>query len=134
MLLSILAIFLAGLLTPFFYKRYQQAVALILSVLVLGTIAYFSTYLVHVSHGKTFLSTFSWLDLLDVHLSFYMDGLSLFFTLIISIIGLLVLLYSFKYMQHYPKQGRFFCYLLLFMGSMLGVVLSANLISLFVFW
>jgi multicomponent Na+:H+ antiporter subunit A len=134
MLLTILSIFFASLLTPFFYKRHQKAVALVLSVLVLGTIMYFSTYLLPVSHGKTFISTFSWLDALHVHLSFYIDGLSLFFALIIAVIGLLVLLYSFKYMEHYPKQGRFFSYLLLFMGSMLGVVLSANLISLFIFW
>ncbi len=134
MLFSILATFIAGLLTPFFYERYKVVVATLHSLLLLGIISFFLTFLGPVLQGETFISNFSWIDSLDIHLSFYIDGLSLFFALLITIIGLLVLLYSYQYMKHYPKQGRFFCYLLVFMGSMLGVVLSANLISLFVFW
>jgi len=134
MLLSILAICFAGLLSPFLYKRYKYIFAPIQSILVLGVIIFFANHVGPVSTGKTFTSSFSWVASLHIQLSFYLDGLSLFFALLITVVGLLVLLYSYKYMEHYPKQGRFFCYLLLFMGSMLGVVLSANLISLFVFW
>ena len=134
MLNSILAVFFASILTPFFYNRYKKVVAPMLSLLLLGIIIYFSTFLGLIIKGKTITSMIPWIDSISVHLSFYLDGLSLFFALLISIFGLLVLLYSFQYMRHFPRQGRFFSYLLFFMGSMLGVVLSANLISLFVFW
>ena len=134
MLLTILLIFFASLLSPFFYKRYQLAFATLLSLLLLGIIAFYATHLPQVSQGESFVSSFSWIDSLNIHLTFYLDGLSLFFTMLITVMGLLVLLYSFKYMEDYPNRGVFFSYLLLFMGAMLGLVLSANLISLFVFW
>lgn len=134
MLISILSIFSSSLITPFFYKRHRNIVAVMLSVLLLGIITYFFTYLAPVVQGESFTSTTLWVDSLGINLSFYLDGLSLFFTFLVTVTGLLVLLYSFKYMEHYREQGRFFCFLLFFMASMLGLVLSANLISLFVFW
>jgi multicomponent Na+:H+ antiporter subunit A len=69
-----------------------------------------------------------------VDLSFALDGLSLTFVLLVSGIGALVLIYSGAYLGEQPGGGRFFAYLLLFMGSMLGLVLSDNVITLFVFW
>jgi multicomponent Na+:H+ antiporter subunit A len=69
-----------------------------------------------------------------VDLSFALDGLSLTFVLLVSGIGALVLIYSGAYFGEQPGGGRFFAYLLLFMGSMLGLVLSDNVITLFVFW
>src|SRR5690606_19317318 len=46
----------------------------------------------------------------------------------------LIILYAGYYMKGMEHANRFFGYLILFMGSMLGLVLSGNLISLFVFW
>ena len=50
------------------------------------------------------------------------------------VIGLLVILYARYYLSEKDPMGRFFAYLLLFQGSMLGVVLSENLIQLLIFW
>jgi len=130
----ILAIFVASILTALFYKRYGKLVIALLSLLFIVIVAFFSRYLAPVTHGKTFTTTYSWIESLHINLSFYIDGLSLFFVLLISVFGLLVFLYAFSYMKHYDQRNRFFSYLLFFMGAMLGVVLSANLISLFVFW
>jgi NADH:ubiquinone oxidoreductase subunit 5 (subunit L)/multisubunit Na+/H+ antiporter MnhA subunit len=69
-----------------------------------------------------------------VYLSLWIDGLSLFFALLIAGIGVLITWYSHYYFALPERRGRFFAYLLLFMGSMLGLVLSANLLALFVFW
>ena len=49
-------------------------------------------------------------------------------------IGLLVILYARYYFSERDSLGRFYAYLLLFMGAMLGVVLSENLIQLLIFW
>lgn len=56
------------------------------------------------------------------------------FALLITGIGSLVVLYSIYYLSEREAIGRFYTYLLLFMGAMLGVVLSDNLIVLYVFW
>ncbi|TFH21828.1 MAG: DUF4040 domain-containing protein [Myxococcales bacterium] len=77
---------------------------------------------------------FSWIPQLGVSFSMLADGLSMLFALIIAGIGVIVFTYATAYLGPDEKRRRFFCYLLLFMGAMLGVVLSANLIALFVFW
>ena len=77
----------------------------------------------------------SWIPSIGISISFYLDGLSLLFTLLISGIGLLVVLYSIFYLDEERKdQQRFYAYLLMFMGAMLGVVLSDNLLVLYAFW
>jgi multicomponent Na+:H+ antiporter subunit A len=134
MLFSLLSIFLAGLLAAFFYRRYPKVALPVLSLFLLGIIAYFARFTAPVLQGKVLIQEVPWINALDIHFTFLLDGLSLFFALLITVFGLLILLYSSKYMEHSAQRGRFVSYLLLFMGSMLGVVLSANLISLFVFW
>src|SRR5690606_29605783 len=62
------------------------------------------------------------------------DGLSLLFSLLISGIGALIYFYASSYLKKDPFINRFYCYLTIFMGAMLGLVLSDNLISLFMFW
>ena len=77
----------------------------------------------------------SWIPSLGITITFNLDGLSLLFALLISGIGLLVVLYSIYYLDEEKKdQQRFYAYLLLFMGAMLGVVLSDNLLVLYAFW
>ncbi|MBN8635499.1 MAG: DUF4040 domain-containing protein [Anaerolineae bacterium] len=75
-----------------------------------------------------------WVPSLGVNLSFQLDGLALLFALIISGIGTLVLLYSAGYFDDPAEYARFSRYTLIFMSAMLGVVTSANLLLLFVFW
>lgn len=76
-----------------------------------------------------------WVPTLGVELKFLVDGLSVFFGLIVSGVGALVVIYSAFYLDgHYAHHGRFYAYLLLFMASMLGAVLADNLLALFVFW
>ncbi|TVQ42442.1 MAG: DUF4040 domain-containing protein [Saprospirales bacterium] len=75
-----------------------------------------------------------WVPEMGINLSFKLDGLSFLFTLLICGIGTLVYFYSVNYMKNHPHFIRFFSFLTLFMGSMLGLVLSDNLITLFIFW
>jgi multicomponent K+:H+ antiporter subunit A len=75
-----------------------------------------------------------WLPQLGLSLSFFVDGLGLFFAALILTIGLLIILYARFYLAGADPMGRFFSYLLLFQGSMLGIVLSDNILLLVVFW
>lgn len=77
----------------------------------------------------------AWIPSLGINLSFLADGLSLFFALIVSGVGTLIVFYATLYLDdHYKHHGRFYCYLILFMAAMLGTVMANNLMLLFVFW
>ena len=84
--------------------------------------------------GQTIAFSLPWLPALGLNLSLRLDGLSLLFVLLILGIGLLVIMYARYYLSSRDPMGRFYAFLLLFMGSMLGVVLSDNLILLLIFW
>ena len=76
----------------------------------------------------------AWAPSLGLSLSFNLDGLGLLFALLIAAIGALVVLYASAYLENHPQAGRFYASLLAFMGAMLGVALSDNILTLFVFW
>ncbi|HQS01622.1 MAG: monovalent cation/H+ antiporter subunit A [Halothiobacillus sp. 24-54-40] len=78
--------------------------------------------------------SFSWIPLIGLDFAFRLDGLSLLFSGIILIIGLLIIVYAQYYLALEDSAARFFASLMLFMGAMLGIVLSENLIQLVVFW
>ena len=75
-----------------------------------------------------------WLPALGLDFGFRMDGLAWLFALLITGIGALIVLYAAWYLDAADPAGRFFVFLLLFMGAMLGVVLADNLILLVVYW
>ena len=76
-----------------------------------------------------------WMPSLSLSLSFFIDGFSLLFLLLITGIGTFIVLYASDYLHGHKDEGRFF-----FSGCSylwqrcLGVVSSDNLLSLFVFW
>jgi multicomponent Na+:H+ antiporter subunit A len=76
----------------------------------------------------------TWAPSLGLSLSFNLDGLGLLFALLITGIGALVVLYASAYLDGHPHAGRFYGWLFAFMGAMLGVALSDNILTLFVFW
>jgi multicomponent Na+:H+ antiporter subunit A len=86
------------------------------------------------SHDQEVIYTLPWFRVLGVNFSLWIDGLSVFFALLIAGMGLLITWYSYYYLDPTERHGRFYAYLLCFMGAMLGLVLSANLLTLFVFW
>ncbi len=84
--------------------------------------------------GELIIQRWVWIPAIGLELALRLDGLSFMFMTMILGIGLLVILYARYYLPERDTMGRFYAYLLLFMGSMLGVVLSENLILLLMFW
>jgi NADH:ubiquinone oxidoreductase subunit 5 (subunit L)/multisubunit Na+/H+ antiporter MnhA subunit len=78
--------------------------------------------------------TTNWVPQLGLQLTFRADGFSLLFAVLIAFIGILIFCYAASYLSPREKHGRFYSYLLLFGGSMLGLVLTDNLVALFAFW
>ncbi|MFO7576849.1 MAG: monovalent cation/H+ antiporter subunit A [Pelovirga sp.] len=87
-----------------------------------------------VFNGAMPLSSWSWIPAIGLNFSFRVSGFGFLFALLILGIGLLIVLYARFYISAEDPMGRFYTYLLLFMGSMLGIVLSENLILLMMFW
>ena len=62
------------------------------------------------------------------------DGLAVFMAIVSSLISSIILLYSTSYISHYQYQDEYYLMVVLFLGAMMGLVFSANLILLYVFW
>ncbi|MDP2105298.1 MAG: proton-conducting transporter membrane subunit, partial [Desulfobulbaceae bacterium] len=79
----------------------------------------------------------AWLNFspnLTANLGIYLDPISVMMVVVITIISLMVNIYSIGYMKDDPAFGRFFALLALFTFSMLGLVVSSNILQMFVFW
>jgi NADH-quinone oxidoreductase subunit L len=67
-------------------------------------------------------------------LTFLPDGLAVFLAVVATVVGSLAVVFSVDYMKGERQLGRYYAYVLFFIGSMVGLVLSSNLLMIFVFW
>jgi len=120
--------FLGVLLTPVFPRRYRR----FLAVFAIGFTFLFSllclTELVKGRHLSSSIVLTEWFSL-----SFIADGLAVFMAVVSSFVAFLICIYSQEYMQGYPEKDEFYFWTQLFVGAMMGLVFSANLILLFCF-
>ena len=87
-----------------------------------------------VSNGEIIRFEALWLPQFGLNFTLRLDGFAWLFAMLITGIGFLVVLYARYYMSEDDPVPRFFSFLLAFMGAMLGIVLSGNVILLSVFW
>ncbi len=84
--------------------------------------------------GTVVQSQTDWLPAFGLNLHFMLDGLGLLFALLILGIGLLIQIYARFYLAKGEAFARFYTYLMLFQGAMLGIVISDNILLLLIFW
>ncbi|MCZ7463232.1 putative monovalent cation/H+ antiporter subunit A [Rhizobium rhizogenes] len=132
--LSMFLPFLAALAAPVLVKRLGHNAAWLLALAPGLAFVHFALMLPDIAAGGVVTGGYAWVPSFNLSFSWFIDGLSLTFALLITGIGLLIVLYAGGYMKGHPQQGRFLSFLLLFMGAMLGVVVSDSLLMLFVFW
>ncbi|WP_334141005.1 hydrogen gas-evolving membrane-bound hydrogenase subunit E [Rhabdothermincola sp.] len=87
-----------------------------------------------IADGGSLVQSVEWVPGLGLDIRLRLDGFALLFVFLISGIGLLVFVYSRWYVRPDPANGRLAATLLAFAGAMLGLVVSDNLLTLFVFW
>jgi len=134
MQVAVLVIYLAALLTPWLFPSHQHRTAWALALVPAALTIWFFGFVPDIAAGETIVHEFAWIPGLDVSFNMVLDGLSLLFALLICGIGTFIVLYAGAYLKGHKDQGRFLVVLMAFMGSMLGLVLADNLITLFVFW
>jgi len=134
MLIAVLSGFATAVVAPSIYRFARGASGWLLAILPFGLLLYFASFAPATAAGEVFVFSYDWAPSLGIRLSFLIDGLSIFFALLISGIGALILVYTSGYLHGHAQLGRFYAYILIFMASMLGLVLADNLIALYVFW
>ncbi|MBH9582043.1 Na+/H+ antiporter subunit A [Staphylococcus felis] len=133
--LAVLLPLIFSILIPTLYRFYKR-IHLGWFVLPIPVVLfiYFLSYIKLTMSGHYTEQSVSWMPQIGMNFDVYVDGLGLLFALLITGIGSLVVLYSISYLNQEEQLGHFYCYLLIFMSAMLGVVLSDNLLILYLFW
>lgn len=132
--LLLVAGFAGSLAVPLLHRassRFATLLAIGVPTLLCGWLA---TNVAPVSRGVFLQSVHTWVPSLGIGFSLRLDGLSLLFALLITGIGAAVAIYASGYLPDNARRARFYAYLLAFMSSMLGVVLSSDVFLIFVFW
>lgn len=65
---------------------------------------------------------------------FYADSLAVFMACVSSLVGAVIVLYSFGYISHYPWRNEYYFMVVTFLGAMMGLIFARNLLVLYVFW
>lgn len=121
-LLAPLAVYLAGRLR----SGARNALAVLVAMVPVVWLA--------LLYGRTAQVDYYRLPFLDLTLSLRLNALGWFFAMAVAAIGLLSILFSVGYMKGKERLNFYYAAMLLVNGSMLGIVLSGDLISLYVFW
>ena len=84
--------------------------------------------------GQPYSSQVQWIPALGLNANYFLDPLGLMFAGLILGIGLLIVIYAAFYLSAADSSARFFSFLMLFQGAMLGIVISDNILLLLIFW
>ncbi len=131
---ALLLPFLASLLAAVLPSNARNAEAWLagtVAVIGLGVMVYLYP---QITNGGVVRHEIEWIPSLGLNLILRLDGFSWLFGVLVTGVGFLVVLYARYYMSPKDPVPRFFAFFLAFMGSMLGLVLSGNIIQLVVFW
>jgi multicomponent K+:H+ antiporter subunit A len=134
LILLLLLPFVGSLITTFLPTRARTALAGVAGAVSALAATWVLLLYPQVRDGGVLKETIPWVPSLGIELVLRVDGFAWMFALIITVIGVLVCLYSRYYMSPDDPVARFYALFLAFMGAMLGVVLSGNLLQLVVFW
>lgn len=134
LVLLVILPWLGSLVAVLMPSNARNAESLVAGLLALSALVMTCMHFPEVASGGVIEQRIEWLPSLGLNLVFRMDGFSWMFTVLVLGIGALVALYARYYMSPSDPVPRFFAFLLSFMGAMIGVVLSGNLVQLVLFW
>ncbi|WP_447529310.1 putative monovalent cation/H+ antiporter subunit A [Vreelandella sp. TE19] len=134
MQLAILLGFLLAASAPLMNRWFGQQTSFLLALFPGAIAAWLLSQAGSIVTEGPLLLEWQWVPSLGISLTFMIDGLSLLFGLLITIIGTCVLVYAGGYLKGSPDIARFHVAMLAFMMSMLGLVMADGLLTLFVFW
>ena len=126
---------IAAALTPLLGRLLGRRVAAVGAVVLLGVVGALALQVPDVLDGRVRTSSTPWLPAIGLDLDLRLDALALVFALVVAGIGVMVLLYAWRYFAaDDPAAVRISALLTFFAGAMLGVVLADDVILLFIAW
>ncbi|MDM0027097.1 monovalent cation/H+ antiporter subunit A [Variovorax saccharolyticus] len=126
--------FVASVLAALLPSDARNRESTLAGLVALGCALQAAWFFPDLANGNVIRQRIEWLPVLGLDLSFRMDGFAWLFCMLVLGIGALVVLYARYYMSASDPVPRFFSFFLAFMGAMMGVVLSGNLIQMVMFW
>jgi multicomponent K+:H+ antiporter subunit A len=126
--------FIASVLAALLPSDARNRESTLAGLVALGCAIQAAWFFPHLANGNVIREEITWLPALGLNLVFRMDGFAWLFCMLVLGIGALVVLYARYYMSASDPVPRFFSFFLAFMGAMMGVVLSGNLVQMVLFW
>lgn len=126
--------FVGSLITAILPTRARTALASWAGLVSACAAAWVIMLFPDVMHAGIVREELQWLPSAGLNLVLRMDGFSWMFSVLVTVIGALICLYARYYMSPEDPVARFYSSFLAFMGAMLGLVLSGNLVQLVMFW
>ncbi len=126
--------FVASLLAALLPSNARNRESTLAGLVALGCAIQTAWFFPRLASGNVLRQEIEWLPELGLNLVFRMDGFAWLFCMLVLGIGALVVLYARYYMSASDPVPRFFSFFLAFMGAMMGVVLSGNLMQMVFFW
>ena len=135
LLLPLLALpFVMAAIVAAAHRLPRTALAWLAALAPLGGLALLAAMAPAILDGQVLHDRHAWLPRIGLEFTLRVDGFAWMFALLVLAIGALVVMYARYYLSERDSVPRFLAFLLLFMGAMLGVVVSGNLLLLCVFW
>ncbi len=135
LLVTLVALPFAGsVVAAFFPTNARNAEAWLAAGVALAGLAIAAFFWSPIARGSVLRAEFEWVPQLGLNFVIRLDGYAWSFVVLVCAIGLLVILYARYYMSPDDPVPRFFSFLLGFMGAMLGIVVSGNLLQIVFFW
>jgi multicomponent K+:H+ antiporter subunit A len=134
LLLIVMLPFLGSLCAAVLPANARNAEAWLAGIVALACVGLTASLYPAIQGGEAVRMVLPWAPSLGLNFSLRMDGYAWLFAMLVTAMGALVVLYARYYMSPADPVPRFFAFFLAFMGAMLGVLLSGNLVQLAVFW
>jgi len=123
-------------IAAFMLRRSEGAAPLVLITALAGSLVLSIRALSFAGRQRAFTTAFTWLSSghVTLEVGVLIDGLSSVMLVVVCLVSLLIQVYSIGYMRGEIGYGRYFAYMSLFSGSMLGLVISDNIVQTYIFW
>lgn len=127
-------IFIGALVAPLICRLFKKYSPWLLCLFPLVSFIGLLSLAPQVFTGKRLIEKYEWVNALGFNFQFDLDGLSLLFVLLITGMGTLIIIYAGSYLSKDKNLPSFYSFIFIFMGAMLGMMLSDNIFVLFIFW
>lgn len=134
LLVLLLLPFIGSCLAAFLPHNARNAESILAGLIAVSGALQCALWFPQIADGITLREEYIWLPSLGINFVLRMDGFAWLFSMLVLGIGALVSLYARYYMSPDDPVPRFFSFFLAFMGAMLGLVMSGNLIQIVFFW